>query len=380
MNRLVSSFALTIATLACGCLTSTSGATADGGADSHVPPANPGDAGGAAPDPSTANNADAITYRDLASHPGCTTDGLAYPAAQITGYRCAAKQYQLPGAEDTTKPIVLLIHGNSSTPADWEKYPSDSKLPMLSDRLVALGVRTYAIDMRMDKTDDPTTNDPKTGNPAHNMDHGWGEPIVEHFIESVLAANPGREIALVGFSYGPTTIRDALRRLHRRGVKPFERIRAVVLASGANHGVSSYRKKCVDPASPANTTMAGRVACEMGDLVSFTPTPFLAPLNGDAGSFETPCADGMTAFGQSGVCGGHTVRYTTVVMRDISQGTYQDEFVSEGSSALLGADNKKLELSDQDTTGFFYNGIFKNHFGSIRSEAGLTVIVSALTR
>jgi hypothetical protein len=217
------------------------------------------------PSPGDAMNGDAIAYRDLSAHPGCTTDGLSYPAAQIAGYMCAAKEYPFGSVqEDTSKPIVLLIHGNSSTPGDWEKFPADSATPMLSDRLVAAGFHTFAIDMRIDKTDDPTTNDPKTGNPAHNMDHGWGVPIIQHLVESVMTAFPDREISIVGFSYAPTAIRDALRRMHRDGKKPFERIHTLVFASGANHGVSTFRKLCVDPNNPANVTMAGRVSNTVG--------------------------------------------------------------------------------------------------------------------
>ncbi len=251
---------------------------------------------------------------------------------------------------------------------------------MLSDRLVAAGFKTYAIDMRMDKTDDPTTNDPKTGNPAHNMDHGWGVPIIEHFVKSVMTAFPDREISIVGFSYAPTAIRDALRRLHRDGARPFERIRTLVFASGANHGVSTFRSKCVDPASPANVTMAGKVACEMGDRTSYVPTDFEKPLNGQDGAWETPCLDGDSAFGQSGACGGHKVDYVTIVMQDPPSGALQDEFVSEASAKLKGADNETVSLSDKDQTNYFYNGAFKNHFGSIRSEAGLTKIMNALQR
>jgi pimeloyl-ACP methyl ester carboxylesterase len=358
-----------------GCLTSVS---STGGGDAG--PAAPGDAATAGDPTTNPNDVDAITYRDLSAHPGCTTAGLKYPAAQIPGYTCAAKEYPMGSvAEDKTKPIVLLIHGNSSSPTDWEPYPAGSTTPMLADRLVAQGFHVFAVDMRIDTTDDPTTNDPKTGNAAHNIDHGWGVPIVEHFVESVMAAYPDRQISMVAFSYGPTTTRDALRRLLRKGKNPFARIKSLVFCSGGNHGVSSFRKKCVDPANPANVTMAGRVACEMGDLVAFTPTTFDTPLNGASAAYETPCSDGNTAYGQSGVCGGHTVHYTTVVMRDVSQGTYQDEFVSEGSAALAGADNQTLQLSDQDQTGYFYNGIFKNHFGSIRSEAGLGKIIAALS-
>ena len=40
---------------------------------------------------------DAITYRDLADHPGCTTAGLDYTPASIDGFDCAAKAYGAGG-------------------------------------------------------------------------------------------------------------------------------------------------------------------------------------------------------------------------------------------------------------------------------------------
>src|SRR5207244_10482829 len=104
---------------------------------------------------------EAVAYRDLAAHVGCSTTGLAYPAATITGFDCAAKEYAFPDGvrEDTSKPIVLLFHGNSSNPADFETYSGDSaKTPMLSERLVAAGFRTFAVDFRKDLVDDPATN------------------------------------------------------------------------------------------------------------------------------------------------------------------------------------------------------------------------------
>lgn len=321
---------------------------------------------------------DAVQYRALNTHPGCTTAGLSYPAAQIPGYTCAAKAYDFPAGvtEDTSKPIVLLIHGNSSTPADFEKFSNGTMepLPMLAERLVAAGFRTYAIDMRIDKTDDPATNN-TTENAARNIDHGWATPIAEHFIGSVMKANPNRKISLVGFSLGSTIARDALRKLYGDGERPFERVKDVVLAAGSNHGVSTYRALC-----STNPTMRGRVACELGDRNAYgNGTPFLNLLNGPDGAYETPCADGNTAFGTAGVCGGNRVQYTTVVMRDKDDGTYQDEFVSEASSALKGADNQKLALTDNDLSGYFFNGIFKNHFGAARSEAALTKMMTALS-
>ncbi len=324
---------------------------------------------------------EAVNYRALETHPGCTTADLKYTAAQIPGYTCAAKEYAFPAGvtEDTSKPIVILIHGNSSTPADFEKYvkpdSTTEPLPMLSERLVAAGFKTYAVDLRIDKTDDPVGNN-TTENAARNIDHGWSVPIAAHLIDSVMKANPNRKVSIVGFSLGVTIARDAARRLYQDGKRPYERIKAFVLAAGSNHGVSTYRALC-----NTNPTMRGRVACELGDRNAYgNGTPFLNLLNGENGAFETPCADGNTAYGTAGVCGGNKVAYTTVVMKDVSQGTYQDEFVSEASAALKGADNQLLQLTDNDLSGYFFNGIFKNHFGAARSEAALTKMMNALSK
>ena len=364
---------LVLASLSSACLTSNVSATADGGSLEASTAAIGGD-----PTKNEANK-DSLTYRALETHPGCTTDGLqtrkaeAYVPATIPGYKCAAKAYPLVN-EDTKKPIVLLVHGNSSTPADWEKFPADQAdaLPMLADRLSAQHFRVLAVDVRYDKSDDPK-GDNKTENAAMNFDHGWAVPIVEHFIDSVMAAFPDRQLALVAFSVGPTIARDALRRLHRSGKKPYEHFQSLVFAAGSHHGVSSFRTLC-----GTNPTMRGKIACELGDRTAFQPTAFLKPNNGPNGAWETPCLDGDNAFGQQGVCGGHKVAYTTVVMKDVKEGTYQDEFVSEGSSKLQGANNHTIELTDNDLSNYFYNGLFKNHMGSIRSEAALKIIVQAV--
>ena len=329
---------------------------------------------GSDPSQNTGNvDAPTVKYRSLDSHPGCTTAGLSYPPAQIAGYKCAAKAYET-AQEDTTKPIVVLVHGNSSTPADWEKFPADKAdaKPMLSERLVAAGYRVYAVDFRKDKSDDPAGNN-DTENAAQNFDHAWATPILEHLVDSVMTANPGRSVSIVAFSVGATVVRDALRRLHRDKKKPFERLALVALASGGNHGVSTFRKLC-----GPNPTMRGKIACELGDRTGFVDTDFSKPLNGPGGAWETPCLDGDTAFGQAGVCGGHKVKYLTLVMRDIKEGTFQDEFVSEAASALKGATNKTVELTDVDETGYFFNGLFKNHQGSIRSETALGILTQAL--
>lgn len=369
-----------------GCLTSSAVVGGDGGAQATSASNSASGDGAAIPltsrvtvpgtDPSTNDqngDSEKVQYRDLASHPGCTPDGLSYAAAVIPGYRCAAKAYPLVN-EDTSKPIVLLVHGNSSTPADFEKFPADdpNATPMLSERLSSAGFRVYAIDLRIDKVDDPNGNN-TTENAAKNYDHGWAVPLVEHLVDSVMTAFPDRKLAMVAFSIGPTVTRDALRRLHRANKKPFSRLTHLVFAAGANHGVSTFRGLC-----SSNPTMRGRITCELGDLTSYTPTYFSTPLNGTDGAFETPCGDGDVAFGQAGVCDGNTVKYTTVVMQDIKDGTYQDEFVSQGSAALLGADNHTVGLASSDQTGYFLKGLFKNHYGALRSEAALQIITDAL--
>jgi hypothetical protein len=317
--------------------------------------------------------ADAVEYRDdLADHPGCTTTGLGYDAASIPGYPCAAKAYG--GAGDAGASLVILVHGNSDNPAEFEAW--DGGEPMLAERLTAAGHPVIAVDLRIDQCDDPQSNN-DTENAARNIDHGWAVPIVQDLIASVIADDPDRPIALVGFSLGVTTIRDALRRLHLAGDDAiaggvWPHIEDVVLLAGANHGVSSFARLC-----GKNPTMRGEVACEMGNRDAFSPTDFLAAINGPDGAWETPCSDGATAFGEA-ACGGHTVAYTTVVMRDIANGSYQDEFVSEASAALAGADNRTIELTDVDDSGYFFEGLLKNHYGAARSAAALAIVEEVL--
>jgi pimeloyl-ACP methyl ester carboxylesterase len=312
--------------------------------------------------------ADAITYRDLAAHPGCSTAQMSYASAQVAGYSCAAKEYA--GAEDQALPIVILVHGNSDTPAGWENF-GDGAVSQLAELLPAAGFRTLAIDLRVDLVDDPQ-GDNETENAARNIDHGWSTPIVEHAVRAVMEANPDRQVALVGFSLGVTVIRDALRRLHlAEGFNPWPQISDLVYLAGANHGVSSCAL------CGANPTMRGRVACEMGCRDSFSPTDFMTALNGPGGLYETPCSDGATAFGAD-VCEGNAVDCTTVVMRDIADGTYQDLFVSEASARLLGADNRLISLEDVDETGYFFDGLFKNHYGAARSAAAIDIVMEKI--
>jgi hypothetical protein len=338
-------------------------------------------------------------------HPGCTTDGLTYAAAAIPGYPCAARQFAFPAgvAEDTSRPIVILVHGNSESPTGWMKFvhpnPSSLQFPadtvardQLAELLPAHGFRTIAVDMRTDKIDDPASPEGKdTGNTPKNADHGWDVPILQELIKRVAIANPGRQISVVGFSLGATTVRDALRRLwvewkdRRWDVNILGRIHDVVVASGANHGVVSFAAQC-----GVNLTMRGQVTCQMGQRNQYTQTAFHRPLNGPpmatehgefGGWWETPCADGDYAFGTRGACDGHAVTYTTITMKDLPNGTQQDEFVSEHASRLYPtacASNLLDELNDFDTSGYFYNGFFRNHYGSVRSAAGLAKIVSAL--
>ncbi|MFT3691823.1 MAG: alpha/beta hydrolase [Kofleriaceae bacterium] len=334
-------------------------------------------------------------------HPGCSTTGLMYaPATDIAGYQCAARAF--PGSEDTSKPIVILVHGNSDGPTGYMSFlhpdPSSLQFPadtterdQLAELLPAQGFRTYAIDMRTDLVDDPMSPEGKDiGNTPKNQDHGWQVPILQHMIKQLAIQYPDRKISLVGHSLGVTVVRDALRRLwvewadKQWDVNIYEHIDAVVLASGANHGVVSFQSEC-----GLNLTMRGTVTCEMGQRNQYNETEFARPLNGPAidgsaqfgGWWETPCADGDYAYGKRGVCGGHAVRYTSITMKDLANGTQQDEFVSEHASRLYPTDcanNVLDELTDFDTSGYFYNGYFRNHYGSVRSNAGIAHVIAAL--
>ena len=342
---------------------------------------------------------------DGKTHPGCSVAGLMYTPASIPGYACAARQFDFPSGvtEDTSKPIVILVHGNSESPTGWMKFlhpdPSSLGFPadtvardQLAELLPAAGYRTIAIDMRTDLIDDPNSPEGKdTGNTPKNSDHGWTVPLLQELVKKVAIAYPDRHLALVGFSLGATTVRDALRRLwvewadHTWDVNIFARVDTVVVASGAHHGVVSFAKEC-----GLNLTMRGTVTCEMGQRNQYTETDFARPLNGPAmptehgefgGWWETPCADGDYAFGKRQACGGHVVAYTTITMQDLPNGTQQDEFVSEHASRLYPtacANNELDGLNDFDTSGYFYNGYFRNHYGSVRSDAGLAKVIAAL--
>jgi hypothetical protein len=334
-------------------------------------------------------------------HPGCSRAGLSYTPATIGDYPCAAKEYPFPEGvtEDTSKPIVILIHGNSDNTDSWEAFlhPSPEMLQFTADTeardqlaelLPAAGYRTIAVDMRIDLVDDPGGT---TGNSAKNIDHGWGVPIAQELIKQVIIANPGRHVSIIGFSLGATVLRDALRRLFVQyqddvwDVNVFSRVDDVIAASGGHHGVKNGTALCT-----TYTTMNGTTACEFGERNSYTQTEFHASLNGPAvtgageafgGWYETPCADGSYAFGLRDACGGNVVEYTTITMQDIANGQQQDEFVSEHSSRLYPvecANNVLTTLDDFDTSGYFFNGFFRNHFGSARGARGLSTIVDAL--
>ncbi|REG32337.1 alpha/beta hydrolase family protein DUF900 [Archangium gephyra] len=382
-------------------------------------------------------------YRPLSNHPGCSTDNLYYDkantsgttpfldgnndgrwtgpgpfggpnvatghidgdVARIPGFPCAAKEYTQT-FEDTSKPIVILVHGVSTRPHAWEKFllppgtainsafervnfpPDTEARDQLAERLIAAHYRVLAVDFRTDlvASVDPTTNS-TTENAAGNVDHGWSTPILQSLVKAVMKNNPTRQVALVGHSVGVTVVRDALRRLYVEHVKgepgainPFPRLSHVILGSGHNHGVSTYDSPstlCRD-----NRTMRGAVVCEMGSRASYVQTYFHRPLNGPKDLFATPCADGDFAFGRTGQCGGNVVKYYTLAMTDITPGTnYQDFYASESTARLDMPGcvvNALTTLNDYDTSGYFNKGFIANHYGSVRSEAGLARILEVL--
>lgn len=365
-------------------------------------------------------------YRDdLANHPGCATRAAymantsepfssdndetvpAGTSGGIDGYDCGVKVYGAAN-EDTNKPIVILVHGNSSGPTSYEEYFKASLAgtmignlagiqftvdtavrEQLASKLLAAGYGVVSFDARIDlvATLGDYSPDQNTGNPFLNIDHGWMVPMLQDLVKAVMVNNPGRKVSLVGHSLGVTAVRDALRRLYVESkagtagaVNPFAQLKDVVLLSGANHGVSSGAA-C---ATALAAIMRGTVACEMGDRTAFQPTYFSKPNNGPGDLFSTPCADGDFAFGDHDACSDNVVDYTTVTMEDVPAGDLQDEFVSEASSKLdNGAcvTNELITLGDFDSSGYFFTGapgFLANHFGSARSNAGMQLIMSKL--
>ena len=363
-------------------------------------------------------------YRDdLDNHPGCVprdaydanvetfiSDNEATVAAgvpaSIAGYPCAAKEYD-QAAEDTDKPIVILVHGNSSSVTTFEAYANAARVgtelttsggftftveaatrAQLASQLVDAGYRVIGFDARTDlvATLGDFDTDSATGNPFLNIDHGWAVPMLQSLVTAVMTENPDRQVSLIGHSLGVTVIRDALRRMHLAfadgeagAPNPFAQIKDVILASGANHGVTAGQLLC-----ESFTHMRGAVGCEMGDRDAFAPTYFSTPNNGPSDYFGAPCADGSFAFGAADQCDGNAVQYTTITMRDIAEGSLQDEFVSEDSSSIdleSCVENELIELSDFDASGYFFSGapgIFASHFGSIRSDSGIALILAKL--
>ncbi|ACY15291.1 hypothetical protein [Haliangium ochraceum] len=336
-------------------------------------------------------------------HPGCSTAGLSYTAASIEGFACAAKEYPFPSGveEDKSKPIVILVHGNSDAPSEWEpflhpdpdslEFPADEEAArdQLSTTLPAAGFRTISVDLRIDLVDDPTG---QGGNAARNIDHGWAVPIAQSLIKQVIINNPNRRVSVVGFSLGATIIRDALRRLfveYQDGewdTNIFFHVKDVVAAAGGHHGVSTYDLLCGN-----STLMNGTAACEFGSRANYVQVPFHEPLNGPkipdttddlfGGWYESPCADGSYAYGIEDACGGHAVEYTTITMEDPEDGQLQDEFVSEHAAHLYPeacVNNTLVGLDDFDTSGYFLNGLFRNHYGAIRSSAAVAQITAEL--
>ncbi len=345
-------------------------------------------------------------YGANTSEPFSVDNEATVPAgipAVIPGYSCAAKEYTQP-AEDTSKPIVILVHGNSAGVTSYEEFSKasiagtqiqtssgfsftvDSTVrQQLATKLIAAGYKVYGFDARTDRVAAMTGYDSQT-NAFLNMDHGWGVPMLESLIKSVMVANPTRQVSIVGHSLGVTDIRDALRRLyneHKAGVpgsvNPYAQLHDAIFLSGANHGVVGGNNCDV-----TSTNMKITVLCEMGDRAAFTPTYFTSANNGPGDVWATPCADGDYAFGDHDACGGNTVQYTTVTMKDIAGGMFQDEFVSEAASSLDMpgcVDNQLVTLDDYDRSGYFFlnnNGFFASHFGSPRSDAGIALVLAKL--
>ena len=360
-------------------------------------------------------------YRDdLANHVGCepramygnnveflvqTNEATVAPGtpADIAGYDCAAKAYDTSNV-DPEKPIVILVHGNSSANTSFEEYFQQGLAGMqattfsqftftiesmvreqLATKLLDDGFEVLAFDARTDLVNQLGDYD-VMANGSRNIDHGWVVPMLQSMVNAVMTNNPNRQISLVGHSLGTTVIRDTLRRMYvawtnqeQGAVNPFPQLTDVILASGANHGVSTGGS-----CDPNVRNMAVSVTCEMGDRGAFMPTYFSEVNNGPNDLYTAPCADGSYAFGSEDQCGDNVVDYTTITMEDLPDGSFQDEFVSEASASLdlePCVENELIGLDDFDRSGYFFDGLpgfLANHFGSVRSDAGMALILQKL--
>ena len=424
-----------------------------------------------------------------------------------TSFPCAAKKYQNMTlstynadieevAEDTTKDIILLFHGNATSVHMWEKYDIDPELTaldiicnlptfpcadivdsgstpdedgnerdMLAERLAAAGHVVIAADARHDRissgadgntpgisansgyyvplnTIDDAAFDNNEGvalgegtglqihydlnqdsqykalhNKNHEFDHGWAVPIYQATIKAVMEEYATsltytdahtRKIVIIGHGMGVTAARDAIRRLFHNylndpenNYNPFAVITKFIGLSGMNHGTATY-----DGTGPASQygmryctlieNMKGKISCELGSRLYFTDTHFTSVLNGPGRLFETPCADGLFAYGrglQTGVapngvltCGDsklaivqNSIEYWTITMEDYEDGTYKQRYTYE-DSAKLGAlgdmeyacsNNKTITTNDFDTSRY---KTAIHHYGSARGEAGMNMV------
>ncbi len=355
--------------------------------------------------------------------------------AYLIDYPCAAKAYQMPTgtAVDPAKPVVILVHGGMASPNSWEEFVDPALIDvnpdlagtqlrsansfeftadsapreMFAHKLLTQGFQVYAADFRSDRVrelvganPDASTDDPGFGDGFGSVDHGWSVPLVQALIKAVMLTHTRQQIALVGHGLGATVARDALRRLYkefrdgRSTLNPYPRVNHVVLASGFFHGLAGATYCCTNFA-----TMLGTRGCELGDLHASAPTPFMMTLNGPEDLFSVPCADGYSAYGDENACDGHTVLYTTLGMTDIGDQT-QDEEGNQQTTRLnvdrytIGpngqlsvteancVDNRVLSLADFDSSGYFFEvhpGYLANHFGSIRSDEGMALILARLS-
>lgn len=361
----------------------------DGGADGSAVREDGGDAGGQ-PDglgeAADVGDCPEVDYRDdLDDHPGCTVEGLDGPLGLVPGFRCAAVAYEAP-TEDPDLPVVVLVHSNGGDPRVWEPRidPSvdppgpEQGAPMLADVLTQAGFLAFAVDLRTDRVcevDDCGCSDSTICNLTRTVDHGWAVPLVMHLIEAVMAAHRGRQVSIVAHGFGATVVRDAIRRLTLRGVAVLARLEDVVLLAGLNHGISD---RCGWDRCGMSNTARGRCGCELG-FQDEAPTCFVGRLNGPGGAWEAPCADGRTAYGRNDACGGHRVRWTTVVMADEDASAIGLSCSSEATAALAGADNLTLGPDAVDRSDYWLGQAFVADCGAARSREAIELVLRVLT-
>ncbi len=327
--------------------------------------------------------------------------------ANLPGFVCSAKEYTIDN-EDTTKPIVVLVHGNLDSINAWEEFfvtdfagdyalNSDTIIldtepgEKLASKLIKNGFKTFAVDLRTDLV--ATLNGFGAAN-INGKDYsktsllystGWAVPIVQNLIKSILINYPSRKISIIAHSSGTIFARDAVRRLFSEyineqagAVNPLPRIKDIILLNAINHGYTDFSEPL---ACETDFSQSTQNICQIG-FIELPATEFMKRINGTRDKWTTPCGDGQYAFNLEGYCQDNNIRYYSIMLdEDKTNKLYFDSITTIESASLNSpyCENIRLSTSAYDSSGFYGKGDEAYHYGGNRSDEGMELIIEKLT-